>query len=226
MRVLIILTKTNIQHDPLKHMPGTKLMQRTFLYVIFAAGLKYSSIVGNSQNFLTWLDKWLKPVTRQSSYWNRCYQATVNGWSSSTFHSNCDGKGPSVTIIRVGKYIFGGYASVSWSGCSWHYDSAAFLFSLVNKPGWQPLKLDQTGPYSYRRIYSIYSCSNYGPTFGTGRDIYIANNAASNTNSYSNLGREYSPPPGNSYGSSFTQSFLAGSYAFRPDEVEVFYETT
>jgi len=115
MRVLIILTKTNIQHDPLKHMPGTKLMQRTFLYVIFAAGLKYSSIVGNSQNFLTWLDKWLKPVTRQSSYWNRCYQATVNGWSSSTFHSNCDGKGPSVTIIRVGKYIFGGYASVSWS---------------------------------------------------------------------------------------------------------------
>jgi len=90
-------------------------MQRTFLYVIFAAGLKYSSIVGNSQNFLTWLDKWLKPVTRQSSYWNRCYQATVDGWSSSTFHSNCDNKGPTVTIIRVGKYISGGYTSHSWS---------------------------------------------------------------------------------------------------------------
>ncbi|CAH3143436.1 unnamed protein product, partial [Pocillopora meandrina] len=26
----------------------------------------------------------------------------------------CDGKGPSVTIIRVGKYIFGGYTSYSW----------------------------------------------------------------------------------------------------------------
>ena len=115
MRVLLIRTKTNFQHNPLQHILGTKLIQITFLYVILAAGLQYSSIVGNSQNFLTWLDKWLKPVTRQSSYWNRCYQATVNGWSSSTFHSNCDGKGPTVTIIRVGKYIFGGYTSVSWT---------------------------------------------------------------------------------------------------------------
>ena len=103
------------QHNPLKHILGTKWIQKTFLYVILAAGLKSSIIVGNSQNFLAWLDKWLKPVTRQSSYWNRCYQATVNGWSSYTFHSNCDGKGPTVTIIRVGKYIFGGYTSVSWS---------------------------------------------------------------------------------------------------------------
>ena len=115
MTVLLILTKTNSQHDLLKHMLGTKWIQRTSLFVIFAAGLKYSSTVGNSQIFLTWLDKWLKPVTRQSSYWNRCYQATVNGWSSYTFHSNCDGKGPSVSIIRVGKYIFGGYTSLSWS---------------------------------------------------------------------------------------------------------------
>jgi len=184
--------------------------------------------VGNSQNFLTWLDKWLKPVTRQSSYWNRCYQATVNGWSGYTFHSKCDGKGPTVTIIRVGKYIFGGYTSLSWtsSSCSYHYDSAAFLFSLVNKPGWQPLKLHQTGKSSYQRRHSIASCPSYGPTFGHGHDIVIVNNAASSTNSNSNLGDTYSPPAGYSYGSSFTQSFLAGSYNFRPDEVEVFYETT
>jgi len=186
--------------------------------------------VGNSQNFLTWLEKWLKPVTRQSSYWNRCYQATVNGWSSYTFHSNCDNKGPSVTIIRTGKYIFGGYTSLSWpssSSCLYHYDSAAFLFSLVNKPGWQPLKLDQSGGHSSYRSYSIYSCSSYGPTFGGAHDIDIDNNAASNTNSYTNPGYTYSPLPGNSPGSSFSQSFLTGSsYNFQPDEVEVFYETT
>ena len=49
----------------------------------------------------TYADKWLKPMTHQSSHWNRCYRATVNGWSSSTFHLNCDGKGSTVTIIRV-----------------------------------------------------------------------------------------------------------------------------
>ena len=117
--MLFILSKTNFQHSPPKQVLSTKLIQSTFLYVIFAAGLKYSRIVGNSQNFLTWLDKWLKPVIRQSSYWNRCYQTTVNGWSSYTFHSYCDGKGPTVTIIRVGKYIFGGYTSLSWTS-KWH----------------------------------------------------------------------------------------------------------
>jgi len=113
------------------------------------------------------------------------------------------------------------YFKLGYSCSGYLYDSAAFLFSLVNKPGWQPLKVHQTGSLS------IYTCSSYGPTFGGGHDIYIANNAASNTNSYSNLGDTYSPPSGYSYGSSFSRSFLAGSYYyFRPDEVEVFYETT
>ncbi|XP_020628627.1 zinc metalloproteinase nas-13-like [Orbicella faveolata] len=38
----------------------------------------------------------------------------TDGWESYTFHSKCDFKGPTVTFIRVGNYIFGGYAGVSW----------------------------------------------------------------------------------------------------------------
>ena len=45
-----------------------------------------------------------------------------------------------------------------------------------------------------------------------------------NYNYYSNLGYTYSPPSGYRYGSSFAQSFLAGSYQFNPDEVETFYD--
>ena len=111
------------------------------------------------------------------------------------------------------------------SSCWYLYSSKAFLFSLVNKPAWAPVKLSQTGKYSsYRR--SIYSCSRHGPTFGGGHDIHITNYASSNTNSYSNLAHTYSPPSGHSDLSSFTTSFLAGSYLFQPDEVEVFYEST
>ena len=110
--------------------------------------------------------------------------------------------------------------------CQDWYDPAAFLFSLVNKPGWQPLKLNQTGSYNSSRCCSIYSCSSYGPTFGAGKDVYIADDAASNNYSYTDLGHTYSPPPGNIFESDFTRSFLAGSaYYFSPDEVEVFYET-
>ena len=74
-----------------------------------------SAIVGNSRNYLRILRGWLSPVARSvNSAWKRCWRASVDGWAASTFHARCDGKGPTVTIIRVGRYIFGGYTSVSW----------------------------------------------------------------------------------------------------------------
>ena len=112
------------------------------------------------------------------------------------------------------------------SGSGYRYDSNAFLFSLVNKPGWVPVKLPQTGQDSSNRRYSIYDDGSYGPAFGGGIDICIYSYASSNRNSYSNLGYTYSPPSGYSYGSTFAKSFLAGTYKFTPEEAETFYETT
>ena len=112
-----------------------------------------------------------------------------------------------------------------YSGCQYHYDSQAFLFSLVNKPGWAPVKLPQTGQYSYYS-YSIYDCSSYGPTFGAGWDIIIYGYASSSSKNNANLGWTYSAPSGYSLGSTFSNTFLAGTYYFTPDEVETFYETT
>ena len=69
--------------------------------------------------------------------------------------------------------------------------------------------------------YAIYRDSSYGPTFGGGHDIYISNNANSNTNSYTDFGESnyYSVPSG--VQSKYT--ILAGTRKFTPDEVEVFY---
>ena len=108
--------------------------------------------------------------------------------------------------------------------CGARYDSQAFTFSLANKPGRAPVKLPQTGQYSSYG-WSIYDCSSYGPTFGYGHDVYIADHASSNSNSYTYLGATYSPPSGYSYGSTSTKAFLAGTYTFSPDELETFYET-
>ena len=123
-------------------------------------------------------------------------------------------------------FIFFNFFFLLVSSCGYRYDSKAFLFSLVNKPGWAPVKLTQTGQYSYNRARSTYSCSSYEPTFGGGYDIHASNYASSNKNSYTNLGYTYAPPSGYSFGSTFTQTFLAGTYNFQPDEVETFYETT
>ena len=69
--------------------------------------------------------------------------------------------------------------------------------------------------------YAIRRRSSYGPTFGGGHDIHIANNANSNTNSYTNFGyyNYYSLPSG----VQDRKTILAGTYKFTPDEVEVFY---
>ena len=116
----------------------------------------------------------------------------------------------------------------SGSGCSGYYtyDSKTFIFSLVNEPGWAPVKLSPPGKYgSYGD--AIYGCSSAGPSFGGGHDRHISDYASSNkTNSYTNLGYSYALPSGYRYGSTFAYTFLAGSYIFHPDEVETFYETT
>ena len=67
--------------------------------------------------------------------------------------------------------------------------------------------------------YAIYGKSDRGPAFGGGHDIYIANNANSNTNSHTYFGRSYSVPSG----VQDKRTILAGTYTFTPDEVEVFY---
>ena len=69
-------------------------------------------------------------------------------------------------------------------------------------------------------MHAIASCSNYGPIFGGGPDILIANNAAYSSSSYSSF-YAYSPPRG--YNSSGVSSFLAGSFYFTPDEIETFF---
>ncbi|XP_078382135.1 uncharacterized protein LOC144664794 isoform X1 [Oculina patagonica] len=187
-----------------------------------AAGLGGSEIMKRRDpSYQRALANILKPVMQSNSRWRRCWRASSDGWAATTFHSLCDDKGPTVTIVRVGQYIFGAYTSRSWSNsCRYHYDPAAFLFSVVNKPGWQPLKLDQVGRTS------IYSCSRHGPSFGIGHDLHIADSASTNTKSYSLLGYTFRLSSGYSPGSSFAESFLAGSKNFQPDEVEVFYETT
>ena len=61
----------------------------------------------------------------------RCWRAKTDGWAASTFHSKCDGKGPTVTIIQVGSYVFGGYTDVSWSSSKYKFMVWSFSLSLL-----------------------------------------------------------------------------------------------
>ena len=104
----------------------------------------------------------------------------------------------------------------SESSGGWASTSNTFIFSLRNKEGLGPFK-------STVRIPSraIYRYSSYGPTFGAGADIYIADNANSNTNSHTDFGKYNSYSVLSEVQSKYT--ILAGTRSFTPDEVEVFY---
>ena len=101
--------------------------------------------------------------------------------------------------------------------CGYHPASKAFLFSLYNAQGYNPVKLTQY----QNQGNAMYSCSTYGPTFGSGHGIYIANDALNNLNSHTRCGYVYSIPSG--YSSGYCGFFTGGSH-FTPTDIEVFYE--
>ena len=56
----------------------------------------------------------LEPAIGNNSSWALCWQASTHGWAGSTFHSRCNGKNHTITIIKKDQYVFGGYTDVPW----------------------------------------------------------------------------------------------------------------
>ena len=67
----------------------------------------------------------------------RLYRATDpdTGFTAAKFHNLCDGKGPTLSLIKtVAGHTFGGYARVNWdsnSNCKADYHS--FVFTVDKK---------------------------------------------------------------------------------------------
>ena len=56
----------------------------------------------------------LEPAIGNNRSWALCWQASTHGWAGSTFHSRCNGKNHTITIIKKDQYVFGGYTDVPW----------------------------------------------------------------------------------------------------------------
>jgi hypothetical protein len=157
------------------------------------------------------------PLKQLSSHeWTLLYRGSRDGFKGSNFHSKCDGKSNNVTVILTTKdFIFDGFTPIPWdSTTSWKTDNSqqSFLFSVRDSRN-----LD---PRSFALVNSSYAirCNpSYGPTFGTGHDLYVADRCNENTNSYTNLGPSYR----NDTGLNGNQVFTCEQY-FQVKEIEVF----
>ena len=50
--------------------------------------------------------------------WRLLFRASRDGYAASVFHSKCDNKGPTVTVVKSRGNIFGGFTEESWTNQS------------------------------------------------------------------------------------------------------------
>jgi hypothetical protein len=131
----------------------------------------------------------------KSSNGNLLYRATRDGFTGKAFHSKCDGKGNTITIIKNDlNYVFGGYASSAWnSSGNYLNDPNSFLFSL-RRAG---VSFKYKFTVKVAKLALLGSLS-YGATFGN-YDIYICNQSNTSIGSRTYFGHTYNLPDGYTY---------------------------
>jgi len=69
------------------------------------------SVILTNEEHRTVLKGWLPSL---DGNWRLLFRGSRDGFATKTFHSKCDNKGPTVTIVKSGNNIFGGFTEVSW----------------------------------------------------------------------------------------------------------------
>ena len=131
------------------------------------------------------------------------FRASKDGFKAGNFHSKCDGKNYTVTLVEAtnGKR-FGGFTDAAWDqSSSYKTGSNGFIFSLDDKSIY----------YNKNSEYNIYCRSDYGPTFGGGHDFCLCDNCNSSNSSYDNSGHSYETN-GKKYAMAGESSFLVKDY--------------
>jgi len=138
------------------------------------------------------------------------FRSSRDGASAASFHTACDGQGPTVTLIKSsGGYVFGGYAGVAWSSdSSSHACPSAFLFTVTNPHGDPITRFMSNGDR-----WAVVCFFGWGPTFGAGQDMWVS--GAFDGTSFTNFPRSYTDTLGRG------NATFTGAYYFTPAEVEV-----
>jgi hypothetical protein len=137
--------------------------------------------------------------------WKLCYKKSRDGSTSTTYHTLCDFRGPSVSVLMLANgYVLGGYCKTSTRASVAGYiaDKDAFIFSITNKS-----KFPLGGSND---ALAIYCNSSNGPTFGGGHDIYVSSTM---TDTYCNFPYAYAYNGVTGIASNSASQFLCGMNA-------------
>jgi hypothetical protein len=192
-------------------------LSSTFIYLCLDY---YDSVILTPTENLYLIDI-TKPLRQPSLL----YKATRDGFTSSSFHSKCDGRPNTVSIIKTNlNFVLGGYTAKVWNinAGGYTYDDNAFIFSLRRNG------ISNSQKFTVRDPRTAIKPVEPGPTFGSNdgsndMDIYVRENSNISTGSQSDFGASYNLPSGYQQEQLNTQSYLAGSYnSWLTTEIEVF----
>ena len=88
--------------------------------------LKRSTILDGNIAHAKQLVEW---VEDRRFGWKLCYRASVDGWKGEDFHKKCDDVGQTVTLVKCGTNVFGGYTDQNWKQSSGTLNQYFFLFN-------------------------------------------------------------------------------------------------
>ncbi|XP_067057281.1 uncharacterized protein [Acropora muricata] len=173
-----------------------------------------STIISNNSFYSAELASFLAPVVGQIiSKWKLCYNALANKWDLQIFHTNCDDKKHTVTIIKKDAYIFGGYTDIPWGGTSGGTPKA-FIFSLENKKALPPFICLPKNSQN-----AINKGEDLGPSFGN--QLFIT---TPKRESMARIPDSYIVPTEVNLDNAWRRKILAGEAGtFSPYNYEVFY---
>ena len=180
--------------------PNNKKLKEEAAINSFVGG----SILNNDEKKL--ISEWIDP--NKVLKFVLLYTNAKDSNSTSYFHYFCDGAYPTVTVVYdTSGRRFGGYSTQTWAqspvGGSNSRAVGSFIFNLSYKA-----KYDLVNPLDTNAI-----CRNnsYGPTFGGGRDLYIANGCKSSSSSSCSKS-SYNTGSYNLLGGSSSTSFQVNTY--------------
>jgi len=163
---------------------------------LFGIMTKFSdSNIIKDEGHATQLHDWLKEDGSIGEF-SLLYRSSRDGTSGADFHSKCDKKGCTLTVIETTDgFVLGGYSNTPWAssgGC--HAANKAFLFVLSGSDVASPCKMKLMNS-----AYAVYDYSSYGPIFGGGHDLRGSDLFVDGSSVILELGNTYEPGPSNDF---------------------------
>jgi len=123
------------------------------------------------------LHDWLEEDGSDGEF-NLLYRFSRDGTSAASFHSKCDNRGCTLTVIETTDgYVLGGYSNTPWKS-TYAYRAAdkAFLFVLSGNDIASPCKMKLKKANDHSAVLHRSSC---GPSFGEGDDLCVPGSGSS-----------------------------------------------